>query len=242
MSLNFSSIFLAFALSISFSACSNNTKIPDYQITSCIQDGIDAPKWTCVPTDIIDGFYSDLGSAPFSKFGADFTRKQAIASARSNLSLQINTSIKDKIETFSRSTGLEFKFTNDKVSPDNVIADKVSTHISKQLTQVSLSDSKQISFWQHPENKTIYVLIKVDKKSINLDFKKAKTEVLKLKAKEARKARSKEEKLAKKIKEAKIKKAKKVAAKNFNEAMSYYKNSQNHSYTGNGYNLNNINF
>jgi len=153
MNTKITSLALATIVAAIFTGCSNKKDVAPPVIIPCTQDGVVAPNWTCSPADTLDGFYSDIGSAPYSKLGVDFTRREALASARSSLSQQIKVLVKDKVEHFSRSTGLG----------DKEFADKVSTHVSKQVAKVSLIGSKQTNFWQHPGNKKIFILAAVNK-------------------------------------------------------------------------------
>ena len=131
------SVVLAAALAATFSGCSSKEATPEKATFNCVQDGVEAPQWTCMPDSAVEGSITDLGSAPYSKLGAGFTRREAIANARSSLAQQIQTLVKDKVETFTRSTGVG----------GSEVADKVSTQVSKQVAKVSLQGSKQINFW-----------------------------------------------------------------------------------------------
>jgi hypothetical protein len=55
------------------------------------------------------------------------------------------------------------------------VADKVTTQVSKQVAKETLNGSKQISYWENSGDNSIYVLVSVDKDSIN---KAAKTSVI----------------------------------------------------------------
>jgi len=151
------SIAVAVTLAATFTGCSSKEAEPEVASFECKQDGVLAPKWTCMPDAAVEGSVTDLGSAPYSKLGAGFTRREALANARSNLAQQIQTLVKDKVETFARSTGVG----------GSEVADKVSTQVSKQAAKVSLKGSKQLDFWQHPQNKTMYVLVGVNEKAMN---------------------------------------------------------------------------
>ena len=126
--------------------------------TDCIIQGEDAPTWVCGNDQkIADNMYYGVGSASMSKIGYGYTSREANADARSVLAQRIETEIKDKIEHFSRSTGVA----------SNEIADKVSTQVSKQVAKVSLSDSKQIRSWEHPKNGSLFVMLSVEKNNVN---------------------------------------------------------------------------
>lgn len=138
--------------------CSGSEPKPEEDF-GCYTDGVKAPEWTCVPS--VEGAYADLGSAPMSVAGMGFSRREALANGRSNLAQQIESKVKDKVETFARSTGIGAGET----------ADKVSTQVSKQVALVTLKGSKQVEFWQHPKSKTIYLLVAVPEDFINEEAK-----------------------------------------------------------------------
>ena len=150
---------LAFVL-LSFSGCSD--KEPEVEDDfKCRIEGALAPEWAC-GNDIGGDMYTAVGSAPLSKLGQGFSRREAMANGRSNLAQQIETLVKDKVETFTRSTGVG----------GAEVADKVSTQVSKQVAKVALEGSKQIKYWQNPNTKDIFVLMAVKKGSVNNEIKR----------------------------------------------------------------------
>lgn len=157
------SIFLAAALAATFTGCADKAagvSAEEKADFRCRINNVLAPEWAC-GNESVDGAITAVGSAPMSKLGEGFSRREAIANGRSNLAQQIETLVKDKVETFSRSTG---------VGGDEV-ADKVSTQVSKQVAKVTLNGSKQIKRWQDPTNNDIYVLIGVDEGAMNQEIK-----------------------------------------------------------------------
>lgn len=156
------SLVVAAAIAATFTGCSSKEAEPEEVSFHCMQDNVRAPKWTCNPDSAMEGAITDLGSAPYSVQGAGFTRREALANARSNLAQQISSLVKDKVETFARSTGIG----------GSEVADKVSTQVSKQTAKVSLKGSKQLEFWQHPKNKTVYILVGMNEKSMNEEVQK----------------------------------------------------------------------
>lgn len=155
------SVVLAATLAATFTGCSGKDAKPEEVSFECRQDGVLAPQWTCMPDSGVEGSITDLGSAPFSKLGDGFTRREALANGRSNLAQQIQTLVKDKVETFTRSTGVG----------GSEVADKVSTQVSKQVAKVSLQGSKQLNYWQHPTTKTMYILVGINENSMNEEVK-----------------------------------------------------------------------
>lgn len=128
----------------------------------CRIDGTLAPEWACGNANSMEGSIVAVGSAPLSQAGQGFSRREAMANGRSNLAQQISTLVKDKVENFTRSTGIG--------AGESV--DKVSTQVGKQVAKVALKGSKQLKYWQHPVNKDIYVLMGAPEAQINDTAKK----------------------------------------------------------------------
>ena len=149
---------LAALLVAGFTGCSKEAKPEDD--FRCKIDNVLAPEWACGSAGV-EGAVTAVGSAPLSKLGQGFSRREAMANGRSNLAQQIQTLVKDKVETFARSTGVG----------GSEVADKVSTQVSKQVAKVTLNGSKQMKFWQHPTNKDIHVLVGVSENSLNQEVK-----------------------------------------------------------------------
>ena len=156
------SIALTSLVALTIAGCGEQPKPqaqaePDFR---CKQEGVLAPKWTCTP--FAEGSIAAMGTAPKSKAGYGFQYRNALAEARSNLAQQIQTLVKDKVEQFTRSTGVG----------DSEVVDKVSTQVSKQVAKVTLKGSKPIDSWQAPSG-TLYVLVAVPESAINQEAKKA---------------------------------------------------------------------
>lgn len=146
-----------------FTGCSSKEPESIKAQAECQINGSEAPLWVCGNSDpnVNLPIYTAVGSAPMSKIGYSFSVREAEADARSNLAQRVETEVKDKIERFARSTGVA----------SNEVADKVSTQVSKQVSRITLSDSKQIRTWQHPEDKTLFVMISVDRNNVNRSAK-----------------------------------------------------------------------
>lgn len=147
------------ALMLGVTGCSDKSPEPEDDF-KCRIEGSLAPEWAC-GNGVMEGAITAVGSAPLSKLGQGFSRREAMANGRSNLAQQIQTLVKDKVEAFTRSTG---------VGGDEV-ADKVSTQVSKQVAKVTLQGSKQIKYWQSPSTKEIFVLMSVSETSMNEEVK-----------------------------------------------------------------------
>ncbi len=152
---------LSAALMVGISGCGGDTPKPEDDF-KCRIEGSLAPEWAC-GNATVEGAITAVGSAPLSKLGQGFSRREAMANGRSNLAQQIQTLVKDKVETFTRATGVG----------SAEVADKVSTQVSKQVAKVTLKGSKQIKFWQHPTTKDIFVLMSVAESSMNEEVKRS---------------------------------------------------------------------
>ena len=130
---------------------------PDFR---CHQENVLAPKWTCVP--MVEGAYAGVGIAQKSAAGMGMMRRVALANGRSNLAQQISSQVKDKVETFTRSTG----------NGDRETVDQVATSVSKQLAKVDLKGSKGIDAWTAPSG-ALYMLVTVPEESVNKKVKEA---------------------------------------------------------------------
>ncbi len=125
----------------------------------CMQENVLAPKWTCVPA--AKGYYASVGVAQKSVAGMGHMRRVALADGRSNLVQQIKSQVKDKVETFTRATGV--------TNAESV--DKVSTAVSKQVAKVDLQGSKSIDVWTAPSG-TLFMLVTVPESKVNSEVKK----------------------------------------------------------------------
>lgn len=157
----FSSIALGSLVAATFIGCSNSTAVkPAEETFHCKQENVLAPKWTCVP--MVDGAYAGVGIAPKSGAGMGYMRRMALANGRSDLAQQIQSQVKDKVETFTRSTG----------NGSQETVDKVGTAVSKQVANVALRGSKGVDVWQAPSG-TLYMLVTVPEASVNGAVKNA---------------------------------------------------------------------
>lgn len=139
------------------SGCSSKEVQPIAAIEGeCIIAGEVGPNWACGAYED-EGTFASVGSAQISKLGHGFSRRESVANARSSLAQQVQTTVKDKVETFMRSTG----------TGEQELADKVTTQVSKQVAKQTLNGAKQISYWENTSDNSIYVLVSADKDSIN---------------------------------------------------------------------------
>ena len=126
----------------------------------CKQEGVEAPKWTCIPT--VDGHYAGVGIAAKSAAGMGHMRRVALANGRSDLAQQIQSQVKDKVEIYTGTTGNGVQET----------VDQVTTAVSKQLAKVDLAGSKGIDTWDAPSG-TLFMLVTVPASGVNQEVKDA---------------------------------------------------------------------
>jgi len=136
-----------------FSACSTTQPEVKESIADCSIEGVEAPSWICNPK--MEGKLVDIGTSVKSQLGYPFMQKKAMANGRGNLSQQITVLVKDKVETFMKSTGIG----------ENETVDTVSTMVSKQTSKTTLTGSSQLKVWTSPGN-TLYLLVGIDKKEV----------------------------------------------------------------------------
>ncbi|QFR49904.1 hypothetical protein FJR48_09265 [Sulfurimonas lithotrophica] len=156
-------IALASLIAMSITGCSEKESKPAEkpQVSfECKQDGALAPKWTCVP--IVEGAYAGVGIAKKSAAGMGHMKRVALANGRSNLAQQINSQVKDKVETFTRTTG----------NGNDETVDQVTTAVSKQIAKVDLQGSKAIDAWTSPAG-NLYLLVTVPESNVNTKVKDA---------------------------------------------------------------------
>ena len=120
----------------------------------CSINGEEAPKWVCGNVNPDKNEILDSGSAKMSKGGFEFTKRNALASARSNMAQQISTLVKDKVAKYMGSTGIG----------DQETIDTTSEQVSKQVAKVMLNGSRQINLWQNETD--VFVLVSMDKSGI----------------------------------------------------------------------------
>ena len=155
-----SSIALASLVAITISGCGSSKPASQETDFRCRQEGVLAPKWTCVP--MAEGAYAGVGIAQKSAAGMGHMRRVALANGRSDLAQQIKSQVKDKVETFTRTTGVGDKET----------VDQVNTSVSKQIAQVNLQGSKGVDTWNAPSG-ALYMLVTIPAADVNSEVKKA---------------------------------------------------------------------
>lgn len=142
--------------------CSDKEPEPsnEYQSTfECKQENVLAPKWTCIPN--VPGYYAGVGIAENSTAGMAHMKRVALMNGRSDLAQQIQTQVKDKMEGFTKATG---------VGAGESI-DMVTTAVTKQVAQANLRDSKAVDMWNAPSG-ALFMLVTVPQENVNATVKK----------------------------------------------------------------------
>lgn len=143
-------------LGVLLSGCSaTNQRTPLPVEGECQVDQVVAPDWVC-GSYTEDTRYIAVGSAVKSKLGYDFTRKEALTNARSALASKIDAQVKTKVESYRRSTG---------ISDDS--SERVITAVSREVSEMALNQTQQISYWEDVEHNTVYILIAMDKQLVS---------------------------------------------------------------------------
>ncbi|MDA3908901.1 MAG: LPP20 family lipoprotein [Sulfurimonas sp.] len=157
-----SSIALAGLIAASITGCGGAAPAPaEVEFDNrCKQENVLAPKWTCIP--MVEGAYAGVGIAQKSAAGMGHMRRVALANGRSDLAQQIKSQVKDKVETFTRTTGVA----------EGETVDQVNTAVSKQIAKVDLQGSKGVDAWTSPSG-SLYMLVTVPEATVNGEVKAA---------------------------------------------------------------------
>lgn len=151
-------------LALTFTACSDKEPEPitkPYVATfECKQENVLAPRWTCIPE--VDGFYAGVGIANKSAAGMAHMRKVAMMNGRSDLTQQIATQVKDKMQGFTQTTG----------NGKSETVDAVTKAVTDQAANVKLTNSKAVDMWNAPSG-ALYVLMTVPESDVNGVIKNA---------------------------------------------------------------------
>jgi LPP20 lipoprotein len=143
--------------------CSDKKPEPETPYTAtfqCKQENVLAPRWTCIPE--VQGYYAGVGIAEKSAAGMAHMKRVALMNGRSDLTQQIQTQVKDKIEGFTKATGIG--------AGESV--DMVTTAVTKQVAKVDLKGSKAIDMWNAPSG-ALFMLVTVPESSVNGAVKEA---------------------------------------------------------------------
>ncbi len=161
------SIIAVLSATLILGGCSHKNPDPDGLKSECTIQGEEAPRWVC-GLHHESTAYTGVGSAKIGSLGFGFARQEALANARADLARQASLELKSRIDNYYRSTGA-----------DQQEAERVAEQVSHIAADATIADSKQIAYWEHPDTKTIYVLVTADKKSVTQSLKKKLSERLK---------------------------------------------------------------
>jgi hypothetical protein len=155
---------LALGLISGITGCTNNKPAPTtINADQCSIDGTNAPSWVCNGGSMMEGGIFAVGSAEKNQLGMSFQRTEAMAGARDALSRQIKLKVANMFKQFQSSTGIGSAQT----------AEKATQNVSKQVSQATLSGSKQVHTWVSPTG-TMYVLVGMaDPKAVQSQVKNA---------------------------------------------------------------------
>ena len=145
MSKTLGSIALATLVTIGLTACGGGK--PSFD--ECKEQGVDAPTWVCIPE--VAGGIAAVGSAQKSPAGTGFQRQEAMANGRDALARQIAVKVKNMFKNFTQATGVG----------DEATVEKMSSNVSKQVANQTLSGTAMKGRWIAPDG-TMYVLIVLD--------------------------------------------------------------------------------
>lgn len=108
-----------------------------------------APAWVLVNYE--EGSISAVGSAVIGKSGMQFAKTEVLALGRNELARQTSIKVKALVNNFVQQTGLG----------DEQLVDRFSKQMTKQITNVTLSGSRQKDMWISP-SKELYILVVMD--------------------------------------------------------------------------------
>lgn len=131
----------------------------------CVISGAEAPLWVCGNLDNLskgDKKYASA-SAPTSKLGREFVRKQALAKARANLADDLQSEVISQVQEEASERQID----------DTTMVNRVSEQAVKQIANMTLKGTSQVSSWEDPTTKELYVLIAIPKSNINDEVQKA---------------------------------------------------------------------
>ena len=115
----------------------------------CKISGQLAPEWACGNSAYFKDSIVAVGIAAPTKAGSGMQRTLAQANGRDGLARQVQVEVKNKVENFSRVTGVG----------DSEVVDRVATEVSKQLSKTTLTGSRQLKSFTDSKTGELYVLM-----------------------------------------------------------------------------------
>ncbi len=148
-------IVIFFAWGIALMGCSK----PQVANEILSEEFEDAPKWV-LGEQAEGGALTAVGSARIGKGGMQFARTEAMAHARSELARQLAVKVKGLVNNFSQQVGVG----------EGQTLDLFSEQVSKQVTNETISGSKQKELWISPAS-DLYVLVFIDPEMVKASVK-----------------------------------------------------------------------
>jgi hypothetical protein len=138
--------YLALLITLTSACASSPSKIDNEQLKD---EFANAPGWVLSPN--VEGGLGAVGSAKIGKAGMQFAKTEAMANGRDEIARQMSVKVKNLVKNFTQVIGVG----------DAQTVDKVSSQVSKQVTDQVLTGSKQKDTWISP-SKELYVMVVVD--------------------------------------------------------------------------------
>ncbi len=135
---------------------SKSKSITAAQLNKCYKD---APAW--VLEGGAEGGLSAVGSATIGNAGLSFARTEALANGRDEIARILQLKVSNMVKNFTQVTGVG----------DSQTVDKVSSNVSRQLANQTLTGSKAKNTWISSECNELFILVVADAPSIEKDLK-----------------------------------------------------------------------
>lgn len=156
---------LAFG-SLFFFGCATTPEEPSAEAVSKVESAeyknefSNAPSWVMDGGSSMEGGTAAVGSAKIGKAGINFARTEAMANGRNELARQVSVKVKNLVKNFTQTTGIG----------DSETVEKVSSEVSKHLSNETLIGSRQKEAWISPSSE-LYVLVVIDPAAIRHTIK-----------------------------------------------------------------------
>lgn len=135
---------------------SKGSGVSTAKISKCY-DG--APAW--VLNGGAEGGLSAVGSAQIGNAGLSFARNEAMANGRDEVARILELKVSNMVKNFTQTTGVG----------NSQTVDKVSSSVSRQLANQTITGSKSKEQWISSECNELFVLVVADAPGIKEDIK-----------------------------------------------------------------------
>lgn len=146
-------VVVAFAVAGCTSKSSSITSAP---VANCY-DG--APAW--VLNGGAEGGLSAVGSAQIGNAGLSFARNEAMANGRDEIARILELKVSNMVKNFTQTTGVG----------DSQTVDKVSSTVSRQLANQTITGSKAKDQWISKECNELFILVVADAPGLQEEIK-----------------------------------------------------------------------